>query len=74
MSCILKNNRKSKSFLNLFLSLSVHEREVAELFIVKLMQQDYFGELYSYINALRGNVCHKVTKNLKHTSQPLKNF
>ena len=27
-----------------------------------------------YINALKGNVCHKVTKNLKHTFQPLKDL
>ena len=52
--------------------VSVREREVAELFIVKLVQQDYFEELYSYIDALKGNVCRKVTKNLKRMFQPLK--
>ena len=54
--------------------LSLREREVAESFIAKLVQQDYFGELYSYIRALKGNVCYKVSKSLKRVFQPLKNL
>ena len=46
--------------------LSVRERDVAEKFIVILIQKNHFGELYSYIESLKGNVCYKVAKSLKH--------
>ena len=73
-ACLMKNKRKRKSFFNLGLSpLSVHEREATELFIGKMVQQDYFGELYLYIHALKGSVCYKVSKSLKRLFQPLKN-
>ena len=52
--------------------ISVRERDIDEKFIVKLIQKNHFGELYSYIKSLKGNVCHKVAKKLKRVFQPLK--
>ena len=67
------NKQKRKSFLNLNLSpLTVLERESAEMFIIKMVQQDYFGEVYSHIRSLKGSVCCKVSKTLKRSFQHLK--
>ena len=38
--------------------LFVRERDVAEKFIVKLIQKNHFGELYSYIESLKDNVSY----------------
>ena len=72
-ACFIKKWRKRKSFLNLGISpISVRERNVAEKFIVKLIQTNPFGELYLYIKSLNGNICHKVAKKLKCVFHPLK--
>ena len=73
-ACTMVNKRKRNFFLNFNLSpLTVLEREAAEMFIVKLVQQNYFGELYVHIRSLKGSVCCKVPKTLKRSFQPLKN-
>ena len=45
--------------------LTVKERNEAEIFIIRSVQRECFGELYEYICSLKGEVCFKVKNNLK---------
>ena len=59
-ACSIINKRKRKSFLNLVISLLfVHKHKVAEQFVVKPVQKDYFWEPCSCIESLIGSVCQR---------------
>ena len=62
----MKDNKERKKFLQLSISpLTVKERSEAESYIIKLVQKDYFGKLYDYVQSLNGDICFKVKKRLK---------
>ena len=52
--------------------LSVQDRTDAEKYIVKIIQQDHFGALYSHNMSLKGNICYRAAKKMKRVFQPLK--
>jgi hypothetical protein len=69
----MKDNKKRKRFLNLSASpLTVKERNEAEIFAIRSVQRECFGELYEYVRSLKGEVCFKVKKNLKIAFRSLK--
>ena len=62
-ACVIKDKKERKHFLNLSASpLTVKERNEAEIFIIRSVQRECFGELYEYICSLKGEVCFKVKK------------
>ena len=72
-SCLIKNVKERKNFFKLSVSpLTVQECIDAENYAIRLVQQDYCGKLYFYIKSLNGNICHKVSKDLKIAFRPLK--
>ena len=59
----MKDNKEKKTFLQLsVLPLTAQEHSEAECYIIKLIQKDYFGNLYDYLQSLNGNICFKATK------------
>ena len=59
----MKDNKEKKKFLQLSISpLTVKERSEAEYYIIKLVQKDYFGKLYNYVQSLNADICFKVKK------------
>ena len=70
---LLKSKKERKRFLNLSVSpLTVKERYEVEIFIIKTIQKEYFGELYEFIRSLKGEICFKVNKKLKVAFRPLR--
>ena len=69
----MKNNKEKRNFLQLSTSpLTVQERSIAENYVIKVVQKDYFGKLYDYVQSLNGGICCKVKKDLKVAFRPLK--
>ena len=69
----MKDNKEKKKFLQLSISpLTVQERSEAEYYIIKLVQKDYFGKLYNYVQSRNGDICFKVKKDFKIAFRPVK--
>ena len=69
----MKDIKEKRNFLQLLISpLTVQECSDAECYVIKLVQKDYFGKLYDYVQSLNGDICFKVKKDLKITFQPSK--
>ena len=69
----MKDNKERKRFIHLSTSpLTVKERCDAEYYIIKLLQKEYFGNLYDHIQSLNGEICFKVKKDLKIAFRPIK--
>ena len=65
-SCLIKNVKERTKFFKLSVSpLTVQESIDAENYVIRLVQQDYFGKLYDHIKSLKGDICFKVRKDLK---------
>ena len=72
-ACVIKSEKEKKRFLNLLLSpLTVKERNDAEIFAIRSVQQECFGGLYEHICSLNGEICFKVDKKLKIAFRSLK--
>ena len=68
-----KEEKERKRSLSLsILPLTVKERKEAEIFIIRLVQKECFGELSEYICSLNGEVCFEVRKSLKVAFRPLR--
>ena len=54
-ACLIKNDKERKRFLSLSLfPLTVQERNVAEIFVIRSVQRECFEGLYEYICSLNG--------------------
>ena len=70
----MKDNKEKRKFLQLsVLPLTVQERSDAECYVIKLVQKDYFGKLYDYVQSLNGNICFKVKKRFENRLSTFKN-
>ena len=67
-----KCKRKKFFFLLSVSPLTVQDRSDAENYVIKLVQQDYFGKLYDNIKSMNGDICFKVKKDVKIAFRPLK--
>ena len=71
-ACLIKDGKEKRKFLQLSISpLTAQERSIAENYVIKLVQKDYFGKLYDYVQSLNGNICCKVKRDLKIAFRPL---
>ena len=65
---LIKEYKERKRFLQLSISpLTVKERLEAEIFVIKIVQKESFGELYDHIRSLNGEVCVKVGKKFENS-------
>ena len=60
-ACFMKNDKEKTNFLQLSNSpLTVQEHSIAENYIIKLVQKDYFGKLYDHVQSLNGSISCKL--------------
>ena len=53
----MKDDKEKKKILQLSISpLTVQERSKAEYYVIKLVQKDYFGKLYNYVQSLNSDI------------------